>query len=277
MRYLRLSMLLFCGAILPPGLRAGGLRIALLADSEVHGDAILLANFLPPNAPRAFQNAAEAILLGSLPQRGSTRRLSRDAVAIESGGLLLSSFAVPEFMTVRRAGRALTREEIFAAIQTALAKRHTLELPEFRAQDLLYDAAITVPYGDVRLEVTQISFDEAIGCARFRLRPQAVPGALPFYVTARPVPPISAQALQSVKKFQPFAASRNLPGSAAAILVDPRQSARLHLHSQDSDMLLAVRPLERGHLGETIRVRLRASGKTLQARVVGNNSLDAVF
>jgi hypothetical protein len=280
MRYLRLStLLLFCGAILPPGVRAGGLPIALLADSQVRGDAILLANLLPPNAPPAFQNAAAAISLGSLPQSGSARRLSRDAVAaaIEGGGLSLSSFLVPEFITVRRAGRALTREEIFAAIQTALAKKHTAEMPEFRVQDLAYDAAITVPYGDARLDVTQISFDEAIACARFRLRARAVPSSLPFYVTARFVPRIFVETIQDFKKFQTVASSRNLTGSDATILVDPRQPARLHLHSQDADMFLAVRPLERGHLGETIRVRLRASGKTLQARVVGNNSLDAVF
>ncbi len=280
MRTLRLPvLLLFCGAILPPGVCAGGLRVALLADSEVGGDTILLASLLPPNAPPAFQNAAAAISLGSLPQTGSTRRFSRDTVAaaIAGGGLPLSSFVVPEFMTVRRAGRPLTREEIFAAIQTALAKRHTAGLPEFGPQDLVYDAAITVPNGDVRLDVTQISFDQAIGCALFRLRPRAVPSAPQFYVTARFAPGASAITVPRLHKSVPLSDSQILEGPGATILVDPRQSARLHLHSQDADMLLAVSPLQRGHLGETIRVRLRASGKTLQARVVGNNSLDAVF
>jgi flagella basal body P-ring formation protein FlgA len=61
------------------------------------------------------------------------------------------------------------------------------------------------------------------------------------------------------------------------VLVDPRQFARLHLSSPSARMLLVVRPLQRGHLGETIRVRLLSSGKTLQARVAGKDSLEADF
>jgi hypothetical protein len=280
MRRLWLPMLLlFCGAVLPAEVRAGGLRIALLADTEVQGDTILLANLLPPNAPGTFQNAAATIFLGTVPQSGSVRRFSRDAIAaaIEAGGLPLSSFTVPEFMIVRRAGRVLTREEIFAAIQTTLNKGDVAKLPEFQPEDLVYAAAIAVPDGDARLEVTQIHFDEVLERARFRLRPQAAPGARPFYVTTSSAPRVSAKAFPRFQELETLAASRNLSSPGATVLVDPRQSARLHLHSRYSDMTLAVRPLERGHLGETIRVRLRQSGKTLQARVVGNNSVDAVF
>jgi hypothetical protein len=271
--------LLFYSAVFPAAAHAGERRIALLASAEVKGDTILLANLFPAGAPRRLQNAAARISLGPAPQSGSVRQFSREAVsaAIEAEGLPRASFVVPEVMTVRRASRVLSREEIFAAIEAALTKGGTGEPPEFLREDLVYPSAIAVPNNDARLEVTQIRFDRALGRARFRLRPLAAPAALPFYVTARCPPRTSAKALAEFKKFEAIAPSSSRSAPRASVLVDPREPARLHLHSPDADMLLSVRPLERGHLGETIRVRLRSSGKTLQARVVGSNAVDAVF
>jgi len=128
---------------------------------------------------------------------------------------------------------------------------------------------IEVPEGPSALEVTQMTFDESIRRARFRLWPRNAPGTLPFYVTA----PIRPE-----KSPQPISGSSASALSAnSAVLVEPRQLARLHLHSPNSTMLLVVRPLQPGHLNETIRVRLVASGRTLQAKVIGANSLDAAF
>jgi hypothetical protein len=271
--------LLFCSATFPAAAGAGERRIALRAHAEVQGDTIFLASLFPPGAPDTFQKAAAAISLGPAPQSGSLRRFSRDAIgaAIEADGLPRSAFEVPEVITVRRASHVLSREEIFAAIETALTKGGTAESPAFRLEDLVYPSAIAVPSNDARLEVTQIRFDQALGRARFRLRTLAAPAALPFYVTARCPLRTSAKTLSGFKKFEALAPSSSLSAPGASVLVDPREPARMHLHSLDADMLLSVRPLERGHLGETIRVRLRPSGKTLQARVVGRNAVDAVF
>jgi hypothetical protein len=284
MPYLRLPRLLplpllFYSAIFPAAAHAGERRIALRANAEVQGDTILLANLFPSGVPQRFQNAGARHSLGPAPQSGSVRQFSREAVraAIEAEGLPLSSFVVPEVMAVRRASRVLSREEIFSAIETALSKGNPAEPPEFRREDLVYPSAIAVPNNDARLEVTQIHFDRALGRARFRLRPLAAPAALPFYVTAHCPARTFARAFAEFKKFEAVASSPSRSAPTASILVDPREPARLHLHSPDADMLLSVRPLERGHLGETIRVRLRSSGKTLQARVVGSNAVDAVF
>jgi hypothetical protein len=279
-RYLRISITLllataFCvsAGILPARslAQAGTLRIALLANAQVQGDAVLLADFLPPNVPSRLREAAESISLGSAPQIGSLRRFSRGAVtaALQDRRFSLHSFFVPEFLTARRAGHSLTQEDVFSAIETALIKNKNVPVPTLRPQDLTLESLIEVPEGPSTLEVTQMTFDESIRRARFRLWPRNAPGTLPFYVTA----PIRAE-----KSPQPISSSNTSALSAnSAVLVEPRQLARLHLHSPNSTMLLVVRPLQPGHMNETIRVRLVASGRTLQAKVIAANSLDATF
>ena len=280
MRYLRISIALllatvFCisAGILPARslAQAGTLRIALLANAQVQGDAVLLADFLPPNVPSRLREAAESISLGSAPQIGSLRHFSRHAVtdALQDRRFSLHSFFVPEFLTARRAGRPLTQEDVFTAIETALIKNKNVQVPALRPQDLTLESIVEVPDGPSTLEVTQMTFDESIRRARFRLWPRNAPGTLPFYVTA----PIKTE-----KSTQPVSGPNASALSAkSAVLVDPRQLARLHLHSANSTMLLLVRPLQPGHLNETIRVRLVASGRTLQAKVIAANSLDATF
>lgn len=270
---------LFCAALVPSVAIAGGIRVALLADANVEGDAILLANLLPSHTPRALLAAAGKITLGSSPQNGAARRLSGEtiAAAIQESGLSPASFLVPETVTIRRRGRPLASPEIWSAIQTFLEKHPVNSLRNLHPEDLNLDAAVAVSGDDVKLTVTRLTFDPILHLARFRLRLRSVAGVAPFDVTARipsqatgPARPPSAKTLASPNVL-------NSSADGAIILVDPRQSARLHLHSADANMLLAVQPLQRGRLDETIRVRLRSSGKTLQARVVGANALDATF
>jgi hypothetical protein len=278
MRYLRSQiLLLFAVALASSAARAGGRRVTLRADAVVQGDTILLANLLPENASPALRTAAEGISLGAAPQNGTARRFRGDAIlaALQSATLSPASFLIPEVVTVRRAERPVTREEALAAIQSALAKSHVAGAPEFRPEDLTLDAALEVPRANARLEVTQITFDQAIGRARFRLQPHTATGANAFFVTARVAPEASAGV--SANALRLTSPSTKALSVDSPVLVDPRQFARLHLRSPSADMLLAVKPLQRGHLGETIRVRLPSSGKTLQGRVTGKNFLEAVF
>jgi hypothetical protein len=258
--------------------RAGTLRIALLADTQVQGDTVLLANFFPPGTPLSVRAAVQAVSLGLAPQIGSVRRFSRDFVSavLQDAGFSQGMFLLPEILTAHRAGRTLTRDEVFAAIQSALAKNPSARLPQFQAEDLAFQSDIEVPEGTAGLEVTQLSFDPALARARFRIWPHASRGTLPFIVTARTPAEHSDATTSSASRPVTSKYPASLP-SIGPVLVDPRQIARLHLHSQNLEMLLAVRPLQPGHLDETIRVRLAASGRTFRARVVALNYLDAVF
>jgi hypothetical protein len=250
----------------------------LLADVQVQGDAVLLANLLPPNAPRAISDAARKITLGSAPQNGTPRQFSNDTIiaAIQDGGLRPASFVVPLTVTVHRAARPLTQMDIWPAIQTFLEKHPVSALRNLQPTDLTLAASVAISGNSNRLAVTRLTFDAALHCYNFCLRIQNVQGAQRFEIAAR-IP--SSPSGTPRRGFQQASTSGDAPdlSDSAKVLVDPRQSAHLRLHSPDSEMLLAVQPLQRGHLGETIRVRLRPSGKTLQARVVGQNALDAIF
>jgi hypothetical protein len=271
-------LLLFCGALGPTVARAGVLRVVLLADVQVQGDAILLANLLPPNAPCSISDAAGKIILGSAPQNGTPRQLSNDAIvaAIQDAGLRPASFVVPLTVTVHRAARPITQTDIWPPIQSFLEKHPVNALRNLQPSDLTFAASVAISGNNNRLAVTRLTFDAALHRYNFCLRIQNVPGAQRFEVSAR----VSSSPSGSARRgFQEASTSGDAPdlSDGGIILVDPRQSAHLRLHSPDSEMLLAVQPMQRGHLGETIRVRLRPSGKTLQARVVGQGALDAIF
>lgn len=270
------ALVLFGWALAPTVAYARSLRVVLLTDVEVQGDAILLSALFPASAPNGLRDAAARVLLGAAPQHGFTRRISGDAIslAIQDSGLPPSSFFVPETVTVRRTGRVLTRQEAWIAIQTFLAKHPASALRTLRVDDLTLGAAVNVSAQNPKLAVTRLTFDDTLHLATFRMRLEDVAGGY-FYVTAR-VPSGTSGLARPISNSASSPSSDSI-GPGSNILVDPRESARLHLHSADSDMLLTVQPLQRGRLGETVRVRLRASGKTLQARVVDTNSLDAAF
>jgi hypothetical protein len=262
--------------LLAPGSRAGGLRIALLASTEVQSDTILLANLLPTSVSRRIRTSAEQISLGIAPQDGSARLFTRNTLtaAIAAGGLSPSDFTIPAAVTVRRGGRLITRGEVLAAIQSAQAQNLVSEFPSLQLKDLAFDASVRVPRGDPGLQVTQISFDPLLERARIRLWPRNAPGVLAFYVTAG----VSSGFSQPPAVREGAAVrsrSQNPNPISAPVQVATGHLARLHLHSQDMEMLLEVRPLQPGRLGDVIRVSLPGTGRTFQARVVGKGDLDA--
>lgn len=260
-------------------LRAEHAPVALLASVEVSGGTIRLSNLVPLAAPLPIRVATSKIPLGAAPQFGATREISRAALAaaIAAAGLSPSEFAIPALATVRRGGRLLSREEIFAAIRSALAKNPSLNFPSLNISDFSVDLYPLVPPGDAGLEVTQMGFDPFINRLRFRLWPRRAPGVLPFLVTAA-VPASLVSRLQQPTLLSPTVPAALLqPQPPAPVLVLPGQSARLHLHSPDLDMLLDVRALQRGHLDEVIRVRLVGTGRVFRARVTGEAYLDATL
>ncbi|HEY2461203.1 MAG TPA: hypothetical protein VGI16_10350 [Candidatus Acidoferrum sp.] len=278
MRSLRFILFFLSIAVTADTVHAGELRIALLANATVERDSILLADLLPENVSLALHTASASIRLGSTPQGGSFRTFGREYItnAIQKAGLPTSLFDIPEIVTVRRAGRTVTREEIFAAIQNALSKQSFPAVADLHAADLSWESAVRLPNSDPQLQVTQIKLDTAIGTVRFRMSSRTARGVHPFYVSAQSSGAAPPQ-LVTTSNTVSFISEKDAYSAAAPILVDPRQYARLHLHSNNSDMILQVKPLERGHLNETIRVRLPASGKTLKARVIAAGYLDATF
>jgi hypothetical protein len=274
-----LLLVLFLGSVsLTPDARAGALRITLLDGAVVRGDSIVLADLLPVDTPRLLRDAAENVNLGRSPQSGLYRRLARSAVlwVLAANGVEASAFVIPEFITVRRATHVVTRGEVLAAIRQALAKSELPNFPSLQPDDVSFDP-IALPDQASHLEVTEITYDEFIGRARFRLRVISAPEVHPFYVTA--ILPfgstINPSSLRGAVAAHTSSSSSTSPDSP--VLLDPGRLARLHLHSSNANIFLDVRPLQRGHLGEIIRVRFPSNGRTFRARVTEGGSLDAVL
>jgi hypothetical protein len=277
-----LAILIFLSLSISARVSAGPLRIALLSTAAVQNDTILLANLLPLHASQSIRTAAQEISLGSAPQFGSERQFASATVAdaIATAGLSPGQFDIPPTITVRRENQFISSREILAAIQSALPSAEAPNLANLQPADLLLDAAVPVPPGYAGLEVTQMAFDSALDRMRFRVLPKAPGRVLPFYVTARLPETFSGFGSVRSPVRQISAASDQVhasQGAPAAPLVIAGHPARLHLHSANMDMLLAVNPLQRGYLDQVIRVRLSGSGKTMQARVVAAGYLDATL
>jgi hypothetical protein len=280
------------------GTSAGGAsRIALLAKVRISGDAILLANLLPEDVSGRVRELARGISLGNTPQNGSARTLRAAMVAetMERSGMAAAQFVIPEVISVERAGRLLSGEEILASLRGAVAgfslsSGALAALMSVQAKDLAWESGLRVPLGDARLRVLDLAVELAAGQARFRVAAESEAHGVPFEVFARL--PASKALLagnvigtsQAVERLVPASAPRTpattLGGKEVTngpVLVTVGKSARLRLHSQNSNILLEVQALQTGHAGETIRVRVLASGRTLRARVIGERQLDAIF
>jgi hypothetical protein len=254
---------------------AGPFRITIPAEVSVQTDILVLADLLPPNAPRDLKSIAANVALGSSPQIGTLRYLSRDFIfsILDEIELPSSSFTVPETVAIRRTSRPISRDEVAAAVLISL--RRNPALPSIDISTLTLGASVDVPDSDPRLEVLQTILDAPLARIRFRLAAKAVPTAVPFFATAR-LAPDSATAISRIV----LARSVALPALnpvVAPILVLAGRPAHLHIHSANSDMQLIVKPLQRGRLGETIRVQLPGSTRTLQGRVIAPGQLDATF
>jgi len=254
---------------------AGPFRIVIPAEISVQTDILVLADLLPANAPRGLKSIAASVRLGLAPRIGTLRHLSRDFIfsILDEIEFPSSSFAVPEAVAIRRISRPISRDEVVAAVLIAL--RRNPALPSIDISTLALDVSVEVPVSDPQLEVLQTTLDAPLSRVRCRLAAKAAPTAVPFFATARLTPDSSATIPRTL-----FARSvaPPIPGPAIApILVLAGRPAHLHIHSANSDMQLVVKPLQRGHLGETIRVQLTGSTKTLQGRVIAPGQLDAAF
>lgn len=286
MRRTLISVVLLCGTLFwtHAGARATAAEIPLLENAEVSGDVIVLADLLPQDAPRLLRESATGISLGRAPQAGASRRILRSDVLASLASLAdpKVDFFVPEVITVQRAARPLTREEVYAAIQKTLSK-NALGLPPILPEDISMGTTVLVPDGPANLEVTEVTYDEFIGSARFRLWSRSAPGVHPFFATARVPKPSVKDVLGSLAKPAAtpdpgkLAATDHPRAPAPAVLVEPGQSALLHLYSNDTNIFLVVNPRQQGHLGDIVRVQLMSTGRVFSARVVGSGALEAAF
>ena len=244
---------------------------ALLAEARVSGATIHLSDLLPAEAPASLRRSGEAIRISAAPPPGGHLSLPADTINAALPLSARQAVLVPSEVLVLRGARALTREEVLAALRASRFPADAgLDASGLQPEDLNFSAPVRVAAEDARLQVRRAEFDSALGLARFVLASAADPNALPFLVTARlpPPAPLLTAAPGSIRPPSPV---------RAPALVAPGQPARLHVSSSNLQMLLEVVPLERGALHQVVRVRLPSSGRVLRGVVVAPGRLEAQF
>jgi hypothetical protein len=264
-------------------------------ETVVDGGSIYLSDLLPNSAPSRVRLAAQEILVGQSPRPGSIRVLTSEGLerVLDDQQSLSNELQVPEQIIVRRSGRLVTREEVTQAIQSSLRHNEDFSKVVISPDNVRFAAAVLVSTANADLRVTRIEMDQPLHQLNFWLVSGADPAILPFLVSARPqdvsngLPGFDndastdATAAGSTSGRWSSALFRSHPPRATerpATIVEAGKTAQLHLISgKTSEMFLAAIALERGSLGQRIRVRLESTGRVLEAQVVGMGQLEAEY
>lgn len=278
--------------------KASEIKTPLVRDAVVSGKSIYLSDLLPQSSPSAFRLVAQGILIGSAPQPGSVRVLSSgEIVRLLDQENLTGQVLVPEQIVIHHSGHLITREEVANAIQRTLSRNETFKDVQIASKDIRLAAPVTISAEDADLRVTRIEMDASLHEMKFWLVSGAEPTLLPFIAMTRATcntcglgePGEGGTARESVRPNLGVQVSwkagavgsgldtgRNANPSPA--YVDRGTIAQLHLISgPEIQMFLSATSLERGTLGQIVRVKIQNTGKILSARVVGRNQLEAIF
>jgi hypothetical protein len=227
--------------------------------------------------------------MGAAPQPGSTRILERDAVERRAGSSekMLAEVSVPEHIVVSHNSRPITLTEVFETIRNALKQGGMPAAATLQLADVLLESQVFVGPGEPGLRVMRMDRDRELGRVRFLLWPSRSPKVLPFFVTVQ----LTGELLRGELPLNPNRSSKMFGRSAQApvvtqavahpvkqeILVGTGERATLALHSNTLRIFVDVVSLERGALGQMIRVRMPETGKIFSAQVDGRNHLEVKF
>jgi hypothetical protein len=258
-------------------------RIELLREVSITGTRVFLSDLLPTRAPESLRTRAGQISMGAAPQPGNTRILERDSVEqqVSASEGLLEEVSVPERIALTRDSRPITLTEVYEAVRRALKRTGMPAATTLQPGDVLFESQVFVGLGDSGLQVMHMEFDRGLRRARFLLWPSRSPKVLPFFATARLEGELPLAPIRPSMEFSRLAQNSVTPAAKRPamqeILVAPGERATLTLHSNALRIFVDVVSLERGTLGQQIRVRMMDTGKVLSAQVDGRDHLDVKF
>lgn len=241
-------------------------RVRLPETAQVTGQVVLLAHFLPEDAPTPARRAAERVVLGPAPEQNSARAFSRPEVAAACRAAAIpceALFEIPERMTAKRGPAWLDAATVLSLVGAALRLDQPLTPAEVSFPALRFSERAPA------LHVISVKQDPLLHRATVRIAPLRGNSPVPFDVLVHRAMPFGGPLGGNVS---PESAEESVASQA---LVDPRRLAVLTLTSRQAHLVLQVHPLEKGAQGQVIRVRLPASGKTLRAAVIGQDTLEA--
>lgn len=286
-------------AVLALGLVSGAaavvpVRIPLASRVRVDHASLTLADLLPATAPERLRSQSAGISLGSAPLPGSRRRLSRAEIENLLGARLVGELVIPRSIVVERTSRELSPREVFRAIRTALVENGFARADELTPGDVRFGMPVRVTAEDPGLEVLAMRLDPTLRLAVFRLWTARQADVRPFDVMVRPVAGLGPWLERFSGQVRPANRPARLVRTAARPgtrpgtirrarkprskpLVMPWQPASLLLVSGTMEIHTTVEPLERGYLGQVVRVRMSKTKQIFLAQVVAPDCLEARF
>jgi hypothetical protein len=186
----------------------------------------------------------------------------------------------------RRVPRALSRQEIFQAIQDNLAQRGISGNGGLRPGDLKIQASVPVLKDDTGLQVKRIGFDPLRRETVFELWTSQEPQYLPFEVTTHRDPQSLGLTLRGAGKLEEEnvrtesqTSGRGVSRARAKlpVLAKPGTPATLVMLGQNMRITTTVDPLQPGIRGQCILVRDPATARVMTAEVVDEGLLQISF
>ncbi len=279
-----IKLLMLMVAAVTPLFASVPIRPALLQHAEVQGNVIRLADLLAVSAPQDLKASAEKIELGRAPQPGTTRVLEGDQIARRLSAYSdLPDFLIAPQVTVTRAGWPLNETSIWNAVARFLTDRGWKQ-DEVPGRDVLrWPSGIRSATDNPKLEITHLGSNLTEQRLQFRAR-CVDPSACGTFLIEAIVPSgsvkswrstMNSTAAKSAIRTHAYPSTRGVVHELVPAASGKR--ALLILESQGVRVSLPVVCLQRGTLGQTIRVREWGGHRIYRAEVVGTALLRAGF
>ena len=274
-----LSLFLFCSLSTSSlGQDAALIRLAELV--QVCHDGLLLSDLLPSEASPALRQRAATVYLGRAPGLGSTRVLEAreiERLLPKAGGE--ANIAVPPRVTIQRTGWPIARGNLSHVILQYFKTRRW-GTGDFAADRVWWDEGFTTVKADASLEVVAVTSNLSAGTLDLKLRCVSRADCTPFLVRL-PLPDgpgaKERQAIASVAESgEPPIRRPDAAGRSDPLLVKAGEPSILRNESVGIRISVTVMPLQRGVLGQRIRVRDPATQRIFVAQVVGERQLNAI-
>jgi hypothetical protein len=188
------------------------------------------------------------------------------------------------------------------AIRNTLRRNEMFAIADIAPEAVHFPADVLVSTANADLRVMRVEMDRTLHLMKFWLVSGADPAILPFMAMARPTGGDSelAKMLGLPPIHEPLTAARSQSNAAAdtraplgngrsdapatklpertVTYVEAGKIARLHLVSATgTEIFLTVTALDRGSIGQRVRVKIRTTGRILDAQVVGRGQLEAEY
>ncbi len=181
-----------------------------------------------------------------------------------------------------RSTYAISRREIFRAVQAELSRRKILNRTDLHPEDLIVQAALPVLLLGESLEIKTVRYDPYRRAVILELWAPQLPQIPPTEITVKDKPEFIA-AIASKAEELSFTAGAvveiphtdRLVAHRLVFLTKPGTPATLVILGQNLRITVSVLPLQSGSRGQSILVRDVENGRVMRGKVMDQNLLQS--